>query len=321
MTRLNVWLMAFALSLSMATGVLAAPKPDPDFDRLQAQLATLDSDPALADLAGLERLKARQAIAALPLARSKDREQALYLAQRRVDAADAAAHAELLQQQSAQLDRERDQIMIEASRIAAQQARHEAEILRLQKLAGEEESQRLAQAAEAERAASAQAVSNAQAASVQARKLADARGREAQLARKEAELAAAVAADSMTDSAALPPMHRDGGKNVYTVSGSAFASGRATLTSAGVASLNRLAGVLGKSANLRVEGFTDSQGSDAANLTLSRARADAVRQALIGAGLDGQKILTVGRGKAEPVADNASAEGRARNRRVEIIVQ
>jgi outer membrane protein OmpA-like peptidoglycan-associated protein len=79
--------------------------------------------------------------------------------------------------------------------------------------------------------------------------------------------------------------------------------------------------VLGKSASLRVEGFTDSQGADAANLSLSRQRAEAVRKALVGAGLDGGRIQTVGRGKAEPVADNASAEGRARNRRVEIIVQ
>jgi outer membrane protein OmpA-like peptidoglycan-associated protein len=254
-------------------------------------------------------------------ARSRDRDQALYLAQHRIDAADAAARAELLQQQSAQLDRERDHIMIEASRIAAEQARREAEILRLQKQASDEESQRLAQAAEAERVASAQAVSNAQAASAQARKLADARARETQLARKEAELASAVAADSMTDSASLPPMHRDGGKNVYTVSGSAFASGRATLTSAGLASLNRLAGTLGRSANLQVEGFTDSQGADAANLRLSRQRADAVRQALIDAGMDGSRIAAVGRGKTNPVADNASANGRARNRRVEIIVQ
>src|SRR5207342_629142 len=147
MTRLNVWLITIALSLPMAGSAFAAPKPDPDVDRLQAQMAVLDSDPALADLAGLERLKARQAIAALQVARSKDREQALYLAQRRIDAADAAARAELLQQQSAQLDRERDQIMIQASRIAAEQARHETDILRLQKLAGEEESARLAQAA------------------------------------------------------------------------------------------------------------------------------------------------------------------------------
>jgi outer membrane protein OmpA-like peptidoglycan-associated protein len=319
MTRVKAWLMV--LALLMAGAAVAASKPDPDFERLQAQLAVLDGDPALADLAGLERLKARQAIAVLQIARSKDRAQALYLAQRRIEAADAAARAELLQQQSAQLDRERDQIMIEASRIAAQQARREADILRLQKLAGEEESERLARLAEAERIASAQAVSNAQATSVQARKLAEARAREAQLARKEAELASAVAADSMADSAAVPPMHRAGGRNVYTISGSAFASGRATLTGAGLASLNRLAGLLGKSASLRIEGFTDSQGADAANLSLSRQRAEAVRKALVGAGLDGGRIQTAGRGKADPVADNATADGRSRNRRVEIIVQ
>lgn len=322
MTRLPGWLMVAALLLPIAGSVRAAPKPDPDLARLQTQIAALDSDPALADLAGLERLKAKQALTVLQTARStRDHEQALYLAQHRVDAADAAAHAELLQQQSAQLDRERDQIMIQASRIAAQQARREAEILRLQKQAGDEESQRLAASAEAERIASAQAVTNAQAASAQARKVADARAREAQLARKEAELASAVAADSMGDSAPLPPMHRDGGKNVYTVSGSAFASGRATLTSSGLASLNRLAGVLGKSASLRVEGFTDSQGADAANLRLSRQRADAVRQALVAAGLSGARIQAFGRGKQAPVADNASADGRARNRRVDIIVQ
>jgi outer membrane protein OmpA-like peptidoglycan-associated protein len=321
MTRSIRCLLILVLSLLPIAMLCAAPKPDPDVDRLQARIAALDTDPALADLGGLERLKARQALAFLQTARSRDRDQALYLAQHRVDAADAAAHAELLQQQSAQLDRERDQIMIDASRIAAEQARREAEILRLQKLASEEESQRLAAQAEAERVASAQAISNAQAASAQARKLADARGREAQLARKEAELASAVAADSMTDTAALPPMHRDGGRNVYTVSGSAFASGRATLTSAGIASLNRLAGVLGKSASLQIAGFTDSQGSDAANQSLSRQRADAVRGVLIDAGMDGRRITAVGRGKADPVASNGSAEGRARNRRVEIVVQ
>jgi len=321
MTRSIRCLLILVLSVLPIAMLCAAPKPDPDLDRLQARIAALDSDPALADLGGLERLKARQALAFLQTARSRDRDQALYLAQHRVDAADAAAHAELLQQQSAQLDRERDQIMIDASRIAAEQARREAEILRLQKLASEEESQRLAAQAEAERVASAQAISNAQAASAQARKLADARGREAQLARKEAELASAVAADSMTDTAALPPMHRDRGRNVYTVSGSAFASGRATLTGAGIASLNRLAGVLGKSASLQIAGFTDSQGSDAANQSLSRQRADAVRRVLVDAGMDGGRITAVGRGKADPVANNASAEGRARNRRVEIVVQ
>jgi outer membrane protein OmpA-like peptidoglycan-associated protein len=321
MKALNGWLMVFALLLPFADAARAAAKPDPEFERLQAQMATLNGDPALAELAGLERLKAQQALAALQVAHSRDRDQALYLAQRRVAAADAAAHAELLEQQSTQLDHERDRIMIQASQLAADRARHEAELLRLQQQANEEESQRLAEAAAAERAASAEAVTSAQAASAQARKLADARGREALLARKEAELASAVAANSMGDTAPLPPMHRDRGKNVYTVSGSAFASGRASLTSSGIASLNHLAAVLGKGASLRIEGFSDSQGADAANLQLSQQRADAVRQALIDAGLASGRLQAVGRGEAAPVADNASAEGRARNRRVEVIVQ
>jgi len=79
--------------------------------------------------------------------------------------------------------------------------------------------------------------------------------------------------------------------------------------------------VLGKSASLQIAGFTDSQGSDAANQSLSRQRADAVRRVLVDAGMDGGRITAVGRGKADPVANNASAEGRARNRRVEIVVQ
>lgn len=321
MTRGPRAAMALALLLALTASVSAKPKPDPELDRLNAQMATLDGDPALAELAGLERLKARQALVELQSARSRDHDQALYLAQRRVAAADAAAHAELLQQQSDQLDRERDRIMVQASRLAADRARHEAELLRLQKQASEEESQRLAEAAAAERVASAAAVTNAQAASAQARKLAEARGREAELARKEAELASAVAADSMGATATLPPMHRDRGQSVYTVSGSAFASGRAALTAGGIASLNRLAAVLGKGASLRVEGFTDSQGGDAANQQLSQQRAEAVRRVLVDAGLAGSRIQAVGRGEASPVADNASAEGRARNRRVEIIVQ
>lgn len=321
MTRLRGAAALLAMWLLTATLAHAGSKPDPDLQRLQAQISALDSDPALADLAGLERLKARQALTALSLARSREREQALYLAQHRVDAADAAAHAELLQQQSAQLDHERDQIMLEASRRDAERARHEADVLRLQSQAREEEAQRLAEATETERVASAEAITNAQATSVQARKLADAREREAKLARKEAELASAVAADSMATTAPLPAMRQVAGRTVYTLSGGAFASSGASLTGSGRASLNRLAAQLGRTVSLHIDGYSDSQGADAANLRLSQQRADAVRKALVDAGLNAGRIQAVGRGETAPVADNASAEGRARNRRVEITVK
>lgn len=61
-------------------------------------------------------------------------------------------------------------------------------------------------------------------------------------------------------------------------------------------------------------------GSDALNLALSQRRADAVRDALVGRGVDGVRISAQGLGKDRPVASNDPAAGRQRNRRVEIVV-
>lgn len=319
MSRLAACLLGFAL-LMPASAALAQRAPDPDVLRLQEQLQLLDSDPSLAELAGLPRLKARQALATLQVARRSDREQALYLANRWVEAASAAARAELLQQQADQLDRERDQIMLEASRRDAERARREADDLRRQTLAREEEAQRLAEQVEAERLASQQTTADAEEEARQARKLADARGREADLARKEAELAAAVGSDS-APIGALPPMRRSGSRSIYTLDGSAFASGRSSLTPGARASLQRLAKALPSRGTVRIVGYTDSQGDDAANLALSKQRADAVKASLQSAGVPASRLGASGKGEADPVADNTTAAGRARNRRVEIVVE
>ena len=71
---------------------------------------------------------------------------------------------------------------------------------------------------------------------------------------------------------------------------------------------------------LAVEGFTDSVGSSLVNEELSRRRAEAVRAALMDAGIDGSRILARGYGDIYPVATNDSPEGRQRNRRVEIVI-
>jgi outer membrane protein OmpA-like peptidoglycan-associated protein len=313
-------LLAFA-AFAASGAAHAATAPDPDAVRLAADLASLDADPALAERAGLERFKARQALANLQAARSRDREHALLLALAWVEAAQDAAQAEVLLQQSAQLDSERDQIMLEASRRDAEMARREADRLRLQSQAREEEAQRLAQTMEQDRIAAEQSVAEANAANAQALKLADARAHETALARKEAELAAAVAADSMEAGASAPPSRKSGNHTVYTLAGTAFASGSATLSAAAQASLRRMAALVSNKKSIRIEAHTDSQGSDAANLSLSQKRADAVRQVLLGAGVPSARLQSAGKGKADPVADNATADGRARNRRVEIIVE
>jgi outer membrane protein OmpA-like peptidoglycan-associated protein len=71
---------------------------------------------------------------------------------------------------------------------------------------------------------------------------------------------------------------------------------------------------------LEVEGHTDNIGSDEYNDALSEKRADSVRSYLISSGVPPDSIRAVGLGKADPVADNSTAEGRQMNRRVDIIV-
>ncbi|MCZ8081373.1 MAG: OmpA family protein, partial [Rhodobacteraceae bacterium] len=67
-------------------------------------------------------------------------------------------------------------------------------------------------------------------------------------------------------------------------------------------------------------GHTDSVGEGAYNQRLSVARADAVKNFLIGKGIEKNRIYTEGKGASQPVADNKTAEGRAKNRRVEVEV-
>ena len=71
---------------------------------------------------------------------------------------------------------------------------------------------------------------------------------------------------------------------------------------------------------LAIEGYTDSTGSDELNEKLSQDRAQAVRDYLTAQGLAQDSVTAQGFGKSEPVADNNTATGRQRNRRVEIVV-
>ncbi|HWJ95624.1 MAG TPA: OmpA family protein, partial [Telluria sp.] len=101
-----------------------------------------------------------------------------------------------------------------------------------------------------------------------------------------------------------------------------FESGKAALTDAGKQVLDQMAVALQKLNGVRVEviGHTDNAGSRAGNLSLSQARAEAVRDYVVAKGIKADSIAVSGEGPDRPVADNRTAEGRARNRRIEFKV-
>jgi len=97
-------------------------------------------------------------------------------------------------------------------------------------------------------------------------------------------------------------------------------SGSAELTEPAKAILDNVAVSLSEHPQLRLEiaGHTDAQGSADFNQALSQNRAEAVREYLIGQGENEENLSAKGYGEAQPLADNASNEGRAKNRRVEL---
>jgi outer membrane protein OmpA-like peptidoglycan-associated protein len=140
-------------------------------------------------------------------------------------------------------------------------------------------------------------------------------------ARKAAEARAARAMESLAKVAQVKEEARG---MVITLSGGVlFVTGKSELLPAAQDQLSVVAKALldqGPIKPIVVGGYTDSVGSEASNLKLSQDRADAVRSFLVSKGLPSDQLTAVGHGKANPVASNDTADGRANNRRVELVV-
>ena len=111
---------------------------------------------------------------------------------------------------------------------------------------------------------------------------------------------------------------------IITLSGSVlFATNKSDLIGPAKNRLDQVADALKEveGRHIRVVGYTDDVGKDEYNQQLSQKRAESVRSHLISKGVREDLIVAEGRGEADPVASNASPEGRANNRRVEIVVE
>jgi outer membrane protein OmpA-like peptidoglycan-associated protein len=139
--------------------------------------------------------------------------------------------------------------------------------------------------------------------------------------RQEADKRAAKAA---ADLAAFASVKQDPRGMVITLSGGVlFVTNKSDLLPGAQVKLNQVAEALATQdteSKIVVDGYTDSQGTAAYNQDLSQRRAQAVRDYLVTRGLAADRITAMGFGLNSPVADNATPEGRANNRRVEIVV-
>jgi outer membrane protein OmpA-like peptidoglycan-associated protein len=140
-------------------------------------------------------------------------------------------------------------------------------------------------------------------------------------ARQEAEKNAAAALASLREIAQVKEESRG---TVITLDGAVlFVTGKSELMPLARQKLDDVAKAmqdLDDKQTIVVEGHTDSKGNDDANMALSQARAESVRAYLVSRGVKPERITAVGRGEAQPVASNDTPEGRANNRRVEIVI-
>ncbi|MDT8439789.1 MAG: OmpA family protein [Wenzhouxiangellaceae bacterium] len=316
-----------AATLIVLLAACAAPPPPTDMlEGIRADLRALEEQTEIVELAPRALADARTAVrrAAAEGLDANERSQRVWIARKTIELARAEAFSEQARQRLQALDRERNSLLLRASRLEAEQARSAAEMALLESVATEEEMNRArAQAltAEEQRDAAALRAEQASEEAQQARRLAEAQATEIELARREAELASATAQSLQRRLEYMEYRQTDRGV-VVTLGDVLFEVGETDLLASAEQTLRDVIELLESEPDkrIRIEGHTDATGPAALNLRISRERAESVRDALAALGIDPARMDAVGMGEDFPIASNETDEGRARNRRVDVIV-
>jgi outer membrane protein OmpA-like peptidoglycan-associated protein len=293
-----------ALGLAALAAISACsslPQPNANLDAARAILRSAQADPQTQGLAGPELQNASTALAL-------------------ADAAQARGESSASVDHLAYLASQRSVLLQQAGQ------RRSAEAI-LAQAGGQRDQQRLAaRTQEADTAnRSAQA---AQRDAQDALRTADAAQRDARIAQRQAgasQLQAGEAerrADALAQQLATLDARQTDRGLVVTIGDVLFDTDQAQLKPGGQRSMDKLVRFLQAYPQRRalIEGFTDSTGGSAHNQALSARRAEAVRAALVAAGVGAQRLSAMGLGEAYPVAGNGDAGGRQMNRRVEILL-
>lgn len=280
-------LLATALLAAGLLGACASHPPLPALEQARSTVERTGSNPAVGQYAQIELKDARDTLARADHVWANERDESevnhlAYLAQQRAEIANNTAQARQMDAQIQQSGSEADRLRLQARTREADQATQRADVAQQQAMSAE---QRAAQQQAAARSAQERVGVL-----------------EAQLRELEAQ---------QTERGLL-----------VTLGDVLFAFDKAELSAQAAPRLDKLAGFLTQfpERQMLIEGYTDSVGNEAYNLSLSERRAQAVRDALVERGVGSARITARGYGKAHPVADNSTPDGRAMNRRVEIVI-
>jgi len=326
MSRTRIFPMS-VIALAVLAGCSTIPERNASLDQARSAYQSVEGNADARRLAAGELRQAEDALKAADAAWTRTEaparvEHLSYLALQRAAIVQAMTERRVAEQAVGTATAERDQVRLAARTTEAEAARLSAQ-----------SAQRDAQAAQRDAEASQRDAQASQRTSVAARLQADAAGKQAEAARRESLIAQQQAVAAQADTAdaqaraALTQSRLDELQAkktergmVLTIGDVLFDVNRAELKDGGRRSIDRLAAFLRDypELNAMIEGFTDSTGSDSINAALSARRADAVRGAIIDQGIEGERLSTLGRGDAYPVAGNDTAAGRQLNRRVEV---
>jgi outer membrane protein OmpA-like peptidoglycan-associated protein len=292
-------LIATAVASVILLACSSSPVQPEGVSNVRSKLTQLQSDQQLARQAPVAIKEAEVAVRAAEESQGDKENGAhlMYIAERKVDIAQALAESRLLVDQRTVLSQQRETARLDSRTQEVDIAQSKAEAARMETLAAQKEVDSARGVAESERL-------NTLAAQ---QKAADAQQKTADLQRQIAELNA-------------KPTERG---LVVTLGDVLFDTGRAELKSGAATNLAKLATFLNQyqDRSVLIEGHTDSVGNDDYNLGLSQRRADSVKVWLMKQGVNADRLVTSGKGEVSPVSGNDSASGRQLNRRVEVIIQ
>lgn len=301
-----------------------AAKKNLELEALRIEFDNFITEAKYKPYAKAEKQSAKATIEALYNQRGKVKEHAVYMARHALIKAKMMAEAEYLDQQLIEEEQTLTALNLEILKTEAAVARMEADRAQLQlSLQAEEvereriEKQRALELASkiADQAEMTQAELDA------ANAYGEAQKKVADLAKQEADLAFEEIDALRRQLESLAARETVDGL-VMTLGDFVFDSASANIKQTAVDNFTKVLEFIDgyPNRNIRIEGHTDSSGSDSFNLNLSQKRADAVKVLLVDYGIDAARIEAVGMGESMPVADNNTESGKAKNRRVDIII-